>query len=277
MSMLAIQPTQDFDSAPSSSSRSSPTSPNLDSLQKVVRSIHPAVEVPSYQMDELRGHRHSLKVIHMCDGSCLMLKMSPLTSTPLLRHERRCLNTEALTFSILSSSKLPIPRVLKNDPSSTLLGSPFLLTTHLPGIPYASVYQYLTRSERSGIERQLKSLASVISQYTSPRFGPVASKKGYKTWREAFLAILELALMDGEDKLVHLPYDRIREEAVRFSSTLDEVREAKLVILGFGMPENVLIDRRTNEVTGLTDFGRSMWGDTSMVEDDGLHGPRKLL
>ena len=277
--MLASQSLRGFSSAPSPPSLSCPTSSGVDSLQKVVSSIlvQPTAETSKYHMDELQGHRHSLKVIHMSDGSRLMLKMYPSPSLTLLRHERRCLNAEALTFSVLAKSKLPIPRVLKHDHSSTLLGSPFLLTTYLPGITYSSVRRYLTRSERSSIERQLKSLASVISQHTSHRFGPVALKKGYKTWREAFLAVLELALMDGEDRLVHLPYDQIRAEAVRFGHTLDDVKEGRLVILGFGSPENVLIDRRTNEVTGLTDFGRAMWGDATMIEDDGQRSPKNLL
>jgi len=218
-----------------------------------------------------------MKVVHISNGSRLMLKTSPPASTALLRHERHCLHTEAFTFSLLAKSRLPIARVLRYDPSSADLGSPFLLTTHLPGIPYLSVRQNLTHSERSGIERQIKSLASIISQYTSSKFGQVTLKKGYKTWREAFLALLELVLMDGEDKLVNLPYSQIREEAVRFSPRLDDIKEGRLVIVGLGLPQNVLIDRRTHEVTGLTDFGRAIWGDSAMVDSDGESGPRKLL
>jgi len=135
----------------------------------------------------------------------------------------------------------------------------------------------LTHSERSSIERQLKSLASIISQHTSSNFGPVILKKGYKTWREAFLALLESALMDGEDKLVNLPYSQIREEAVRFGPRLNDIKEGRLFIVGLGLPQNVLIDRRTNEVTGLTDFGRAMWGDSAMADSDGESGPRKIL
>ena len=275
LTMLVSQSTLDLSSVPASHSCTAPF--DFDLLQGLVRSIRPGADVSNYQMDELRGHRHSLRVLHMPDGSRLMLKINPLGSTALLRQERNCLNAEALTFSFLARSKLPIPRVLKHDPGNNLLGSPFLLTTHLPGISYASVHQYLTRAERSGIERQLKSLTSIISQYTSPKFGPVTLKKGYKTWREAFLAMLELLLMDGEDKLVNLPYDQIRKEAIRFGRHLDDVKEGKLIILGLGLPENVLIDRRTNEVTGLTDFGRAIWGDSTMVDDDGQGSPRRLL
>ena len=277
MSLNTLPPQSARDSCSISASRPYPSPSIVDPLQKVVQSVQPSADDFKYQMDDLEGHRHCMRVVHISNGSRLMLKISPSASTQLLRYERHCLSAEAFTFSLLAKSNLPIPRVLKYDPSSAHLGSPFLLTTHLPGIPYATVRQYLTRSERSGIERQLKSLASIISQYTSSKFGPVALKKGYKTWREAFLAVLESALMDGEDKLVNLPYGQIREEAVRFSHRLDDVKEGKLVILGLGLPENVLIDRNTNEVTGLTDFGRAIWGDSTMVDADGQGGPRQLL
>lgn len=248
-----------------------------DPLQELVQSVQPSADTLSYRMDEVQGHRHCMKVVHISNGSQLMLKISPPARTPLLRHERHCLRTEAFTLSLLAKSRLPIPCVLRYDPSSAHLGSPFLLTTHLPGTPYLNVRHDLTRSERSGIERQLKSLASLISQHTSSKFGSVTMKKGYNTWREAFLSLLESALMDGEDKLVNLPYSQIREEAVRFGPRLDDIKEGRLFIVGLGQPQNVLIDRRTNEVTGLTDFGRAMWGDSAMVDCDGESGPRRLL
>lgn len=127
------------------------------------------------------------------------------------------------------------------------------------------------------IERQLMSLASIIGQYSSSKFGPLVLKKGYKTWRKAFLAMLETVLMDGEDKLVNIPYAEMRAQALRFGHSLDTVKEARLVVLGFGSPENVLIDRKTNEVTGLTGFGRAVWGDDSMLDIDKYSEPKDLL
>lgn len=91
------------------------------------------------------------------------------------------------------------------------------------------------------------------------------------------MAILESLLMDGEDKLVSLPYSQIRDETLRLGNALDEVRQARLVVLGFGQPENVLVDRKTNEVTGLTDFGRAMWADPDMVGGGAPSSPKSLL
>lgn len=248
----------------------------LFAVQKLVHNID-GISDTVRGMDDLSNHTHSIRLIHLSNGLRLILKISPSTNTEILRHERYCLEAEAFVFSLLVKSKLPVPKVIKYSPRSTQLGSPFLLTTHLPGISYASARPYLTRLERSGIERQLHSLSSIINQHTSRKFGPAGVGDGYDTWGEAFHAMLESILMDGEDKLVSLPYSQIREESLRFSGVLNAVKQARLVILGLGEPENVLIDRRTNEVTGLTDFGRAMWADPEIMNPGAGHVPKSLL
>ena len=72
--------------------------------------------------------------------------------------------------------------------------------------------------------------------------------------------------MDGEDLNVNIPYFQVREAVSRWESYLDDVTEAKLVVPGLGEPENTLIRRESNEVTGMFDFGRAFWGDNGMTE-----------
>lgn len=94
----------------------------------------------------------------------------------------------------------------------------------------------------------------------------------FDTWSEAFKDMLEGILMDGEDMLVALPYSEIRQVAERMEGVLDEVKEARLVVCGLGSVENVLIERRANEVTGLLDFGTAFWGDEAWGERKGERG-----
>ncbi|KAG7006145.1 hypothetical protein G7Y79_00016g041300 [Physcia stellaris] len=269
-------------SSPSSNKQNPPVSGAaldfrlLFTLQKIIQSTCNTGSTVK-GMEPISGHIHCIRYIYLSNGTRVVLKTSLSTGTGLLRFERHALAAEASAYSLLDKSKLPIPRVLKYDPKGVPIGSQFLLTTHLPGVTYASVRPYLTRSERSGIERQLQSLSSIINQHTSPRFGPVGLDHGYSTWREAFMAVLESILMDGEDKLVSLPYSQIRDEVIRFGKVLDEIRQARLVVLGFGQPENVLVDRKTNEVTGLTDFGRALWADPEMGDGGARSSPRSLL
>lgn len=233
-----------------------------------------APNFPSHQMEHLTGHLHLIRVISLSNIS-LVLKIAPSPRTPLLRHERHQLATEAAVFALLAKSYLPIPRLIKHDPGSSHLSSPFLLTTHLPGISYSSVRQYLTRSELSDIERQLHNLSSIITRYSSPYFGSVSvvdDSGRFDTWSEAFTEMIESILMDGEDMLVALPYSEIRHVTERMKRSLDEVKEARLVVRGLGNEENVLIERRANEVTGLLDFGKAFWGDEAWGERKGERG-----
>ena len=40
--------------------------------------------------------------------------------------------------------------------------------------------------------------------------------------------------------------------------------EARLVVPGWTEAQNILVDRKSNEVTGLLDFGKAFWGDVEM-------------
>ena len=217
-------------------------------------------------MEDIRGHLHGICKLRLSNDSRLVLKLSPSPNTVLLRHERYLLESEASILSVLKKSNLPIPRILRYDPRSIQLGSAFLLSTYVPGISYADVLPHLTRSERRDIELQLRSLNFTISQYPSPTFGPaalVASNKGFSTWRESFKSMLESIMMDAEDMTINLPYHAIREAASSVWKELHEVKEARLVVLGLGRPQNVILDRRTNNVIGLLDFSQAIWGDTA--------------
>lgn len=222
-------------------------------------------------MEDIRGHLHGICKLCVSNGSRLVLKLSPSPNTALLRHERYFLESEATILVLLKKTSLPIPRILRYDPRSIHLGSPFLLSTHVPGISYADAFPDLTRSECRDIELQLRSHCSTISQYKSPTFGPaalVASNKGFSTWRESFKSMLESIMMDAEDMTINLPYHAIREAASSVEEELRDVKEARLVVMGFGRPQNVLLDQQTNDVIGLLDFGQAIWGDTAFSEPE---------
>jgi len=258
-------------------------SPSNSTIQQIIQDIFLSTRLTIQQMETLSGHLHRISMTHLSNASQLTLKLSPSTTTPVLQHERYSLESEAAILSHLSKTNLPIPRVLKYDKRCHHLGSPYLLTTTLPGISYASVLPYLTRSEREDITRQIHALRTHISSHTSPHgtFGPaamIAVDAGLSTWREAFKLMMDTILMDGENVTVNLPYIEIRAALAVHLKALDEVRESRLVVLGVGRSKNVLIERRTNDVTGLLDFGQALWGDVGFGEKPGgCGGARGLL
>lgn len=265
-----------FDNFPPSLSSS------VSNIQQIVQDIFLSVRITIKRMEDLPSHLHRISIIHLSNGCQLTLKQAPPSTSPVLQHERYCLDSEAASFSHLSRTKLPIPKILKQDKRSHRHGSLFLFTTTLPGISYASALPYLSRSEHEDISQQIQSLRTHINSHTSPRgtFGPaamIAVNAGLSTWRQAFKLMMDTVLLDGENMTVILPYVEIREAVAVHSKALDGVREARLVVLGLGRPENVLIERRTNDVVGLLDFGQALWGDVGFGEPEVCDGLRGLL
>ena len=271
---LAIDPfTMAYGSAPSC------LVSNSNTIRWMVQDTLQSSRLEVNTMEDMRGHLHGICKLRLSNGSRLILKINPSPNTVLLRHERCFLESEAIILSFLKKSSLPIPRVLRYDPRSTHIGSPFLLSTHVPGTSYADALPDLSISECRDIELQLRNLRSTISRHISPKFGPaavVASNKGFATWREAFKSMLESIMMDAEDMTINLPYHAIREAASSVAKELHDVKEARLVVPGLGRPQNVLLDRRSNDVVGLLDFGQAIWGDTAFAESE-LRCDRKGL
>lgn len=241
--------------------------PNFLQLQEMIQKTLLGPSLAVAQVDVLPNHLHSINIIHLSNGSYLVIKAGPSPITLLLRHERYLLDNEALALQVLARSDLPIPRILKHDSTSSRIGSPFILSTFVHGVPYAQIQKSMSAQERGHVERQLRFLMAAIGQHVPPvteTYGPLAlaaSNPGHKTWREAFKSMLNAVLMDAEDLLINLPYVQIRTEVARYESVLDDVCEPRLVIPGLMDPQHVLIDRRTNDITGLLDFGRALWGD----------------
>ncbi|MCJ1414544.1 hypothetical protein MMC32_000871 [Xylographa parallela] len=232
------------------------------------------------RVEDVPSRLHPVRLLHLSDGSRLTLKTNPSAATPLLKGERMDLETEAHSLMILAQSGLPIPKVLTHDVSGKLLGSPFLLTNRLPGTKLATLLPHLSRPERMDIDRQLSDIESTMAQHLSPAFGSIAAVyygQGFKRWRDAFKSMLGSVLKDGEDMFVNLPYTQLRDMVAKAESSLDEVQEARLIVLDLGDPENVLVDDRTKEVTGLIDFRKALWGDIDMVTGDASTSLRGLL
>lgn len=251
-------------------------------IQEIIQDIFLSARISIQQMEDLFGHLHRISTIHLSNGCQVTLKQYPPSTTPVLQHERYCLDSEVAIFSHLSRTNLPIPKILKYDERNHHLGSLFLLTTTLSGISYASAFPDLTRSEHEDISHQIETLRTHINSYTSPHgtFGPAvmtAVDAGLSTWREAFKLMMDTILLDGENMTVNLPYVEIREAVAAHSEVLDEVAEARLVVLGLGRPKNVLIERRTNDVIGLLDFGHALWGDVGFGEPEVCVGLKGVL
>jgi hypothetical protein len=198
----------------------------------------------------------------------LVLKCPPAYNVRLLRHEKHFLETERTTLETLHEyTQVPVPRLMKYDGQGGALGTPYLMTSYIPGRRLSEMTACLTASERRRIDQTLGGHVKALTALSATQFGQthrVFSRKGYSTWREAFLALLESILRDAEDMLVTVPYDSIRYYIGKSDHYLDEVTQPRLVAMHVCDPHNVLISEQTKQITGLVGFSNVIWGDPLM-------------
>lgn len=258
----------------SSSSSSSATvkkgaaGPDFSSLQKVIRAVFRSPNIKLEQAERLQGRLYQVYLARLADGSSLVLKCPPTYNTRLLRHEQHGLETERKTLETLREyTQLLVPQVIKYDSHGSSLGSAFLMESHIPGRRLSELSPYLSASEKSTVDRTLGAYVRNLTSLSATQFGlthRVFAKKGHSTWREAFLALLEMVLRDGEDMLITVPYESIRWYVLQHQKFLDEITEPRLVALNVCEPHNVLLDEHTKQVTGLVGFSNVIWGDPLM-------------
>ncbi|KAH7085912.1 hypothetical protein BKA63DRAFT_28748 [Paraphoma chrysanthemicola] len=255
-------------SASSTSSRACTASPDFLSIQKVIRAVFRSSSLTVHQVERLHGRLHQVYLTKFADGSLLVLKCPPAHNVRLLRHEKHFLETERTTLETLHEyTQLPVPQLMKYDGLGGPLGTPYLMTSYMQGRKLHDMSASLTTSERRRIDQALGAHVKALTALSATQFGQthrVFAKKGYSTWREAFLALLESILRDGEDMLVTVPYDSIRYYIGKHDHYLDEVTQPRLVAMHVCDPHNVLINEHTKQVSGLVGFSNVVWGDPLM-------------
>ncbi|KAH0542366.1 hypothetical protein FGG08_003211 [Glutinoglossum americanum] len=245
----------------------------ISAIQKALWSVIPSpLDATLSSIKELTvGSLHTLYLLTMVDGSRLVLKIAPSQNARLLRHEQEGLKTEAEVLQTLGAQgQIPVPRVLKYDAYGAELGAPYILMEYVPGMPLKELHPCLDANDKYYVDRQLGRFFYYISATPQLQlsFGPlvrVISGAGFDRWGEAFLSLVEAVLRDAEDLVVLLPYEQIRKEMDRLSPVLDDVREARLVVMNEGY-SNILLDSRTKKVTAVLDYGRVVLGDPMLSE-----------
>ncbi|KAH8819623.1 hypothetical protein F5884DRAFT_658332 [Xylogone sp. PMI_703] len=259
-------------------------------------------DLPSTQLTRLY-------TLNMSDNRRLLLSFAPSLAVKLLRHEATILSSEARLIEFLSGPKgdsgqpSPLsttlstitPKLLKHSSNNKEMAYPYSIFEQLDGVPLSTISIYLGLPERRAIEKQLGAVARELASIKSPSgdFGPVnrvlmdestttedteateslASSSSYKTWSEAFHSIFEGVLRDGEDMVVLLPYEAVREHFGRLSYHLDTVTSPRLLILDAGNETNLMIQREIGNdnsveapstsarLTGLRNWSQGIFGD----------------
>lgn len=231
-----------------------------DLLERIARRHFDCGIVSSRELTD--GMANAAYSLELADGQAVVLKIAPTSGAKLMRYERNLMKAEVgAMMRVAEAGGVPVPRIYAYDESEEILPSSYFIMEQLQGYPYNKVREEMTEEQRDKIEHRLGVLSQRINEIRGERFGLYACpapKDG--TWAGTFGALISGVLDDGRDVGAELPasYDEVWQEIERALPALDEVTEPRLVHWDL-WPGNVFV--RGEEIVGLIDFERAMWGD----------------
>ncbi|RPA99204.1 kinase-like protein [Choiromyces venosus 120613-1] len=213
----------------------------------------------------------------LSSNTSYVLKISPPPETRVLRYECGILEAEADLLPLLQQQATAagpgpqVPRVLSYDDTRSIIDSPYILLSWLPGVSLRTARPSMSPEAIARVEKSIGAYLRSLSNISPPAaaaagFGRATrTAKRYTHWRDAFTALVEAVLSDGEEMLVLLPYQEIRQQVRRWTPALDEVRCPGLAVLDFDDGGVLLRDGEEGEggmeVVGVVDFERAGWYD----------------
>ncbi len=207
------------------------------------------------------GTYNTVEELRLTDGTRLILKIPPPSTTPGLAYESELLGAEAEFCRAAGTVGVPAPRVAGAALDETAPTGRHLLLTHCPG----GGWDGLESAQQAALRRELGGLVARLHEVTGPGFGYPSGTFGPLTadWRTAFTAIYDGVLADARRfrAWLPLPVDEVARTAKAAYDALDEVTVPRLVHFDLWQG-NILVERgESPRVGGLIDGERMFWGD----------------
>lgn len=243
-------------------------SPDRNTIQRLATA---ALQSRSVTVEPLEGYIFRKYRLRTSQGFFYILRCRPSFSVRLLKHEERWLEAESGALQALGGrADIRSPRVIKSHDTTHHIGSPYLITGPFSGSVLADIEASLSQHSLASIDRNLGQYVRRLSSITGQQFGPIhcsgQSPPVSQSWAKIFAFLLESAMRDGEDALISLPYDGIRDLVRKHRNSLDKIVQPRLLLLELSSDQNVLVDPRSDQVTGLLDFSTAIWGDPFMSD-----------
>ncbi|MFE7760840.1 phosphotransferase family protein [Streptomyces sp. NPDC057438] len=207
------------------------------------------------------GTYNTVEELRLTDGTRLILKIPPPSTTPRLAYESELLGAEAEFCRAATAVGVPAPQVVAAALDESAPAGRYLLLTHCPGGDWGD----LEPAQSGPVRRELGGLVARLHRVTGPGFGYPSGTFGplAADWRTAFTAIYDGVLADARRfrAWLPLPVDEVARTARAAYDALDEVTVPRLVHFDL-WPGNILVEHgQTPRVGGLIDGERMFWGD----------------
>ena len=244
-----------------------PRSPDRSTIQQVASS---ALQSRHVSVEKLDGYIFRTYRLRTSEGFFYNLKCRPSFNIRLLRHEESWLENEAGALQTIGGrSDVRTPRLIAYHETTLHIGSAYLISGPFTGSFLSDVEPSLSPQALASIDRSLGQYVRQLSSITGPLFGSIRQAQGIpgsQSWARVFAFLLEAVMRDGEDSLISLPYEGMRDLVRKHRSALDKITQPKLVLLELASDKNVIVDATHYRVNGLLDYSTAFWGDPFMSD-----------
>ncbi|MFE9134512.1 phosphotransferase family protein [Streptomyces sp. NPDC007355] len=201
--------------------------------------------------------------IRLRSGAQAVLKIAPPPDVEVMTYERDAMATELEALRLIQEhTRIPVPAVDFADRSRELCDADYFFMTYVDADNLHSLQDTLAPSETDAYGEALGAVTRELNGIPGSAFGPLAGP-GDKSWRAAFLRMVEELLADGERRGVDLRHDyaSIRALVTSHADTLDEVTEPRFVEWDL-WPGNCMV--RDGRIVAILDHERAFYGDPLM-------------
>lgn len=195
----------------------------------------------------------------------IVLKVSIAPGTKTLTYEQDIMPTEVEVYrQVHDNTSIPAPQILAYDFSKKHIPGNYFFMTALKGQAMHKVKKKISKENLEEIKIELAGYFAQLHRIKGEYFGYFTddSRYQFKSWKAAYLHMMEMLLQDGRQHGIRLPYDRYAKILKEKSSYLDQVKDPVLVDYDL-WAGNIFLKKNKDryEIEGIIDFERAFYGD----------------
>ena len=203
--------------------------------------------------------------VRLADGREVVLKIAPPQGAEVMIYEKNIMTTEVASMRLVHENPaIPVPEIYFFDTAHDLCDSDYFFMEKICADNLEQVRASLPAKTQEDIDFHIGEIIREINTFPGTYFGYDGNPDlRAKTWKEAFIKIVESVLEDAARKNVvfDFGYDEIRAAILKHSPALDEITTPCLVHWDAWNPNFFVKDGR---VVGIIDFERALWAEPLM-------------
>jgi len=242
------------------------TSLSEPQILEIVRAHFGQKAMPT-AITELKGgmFNAAYRLDRIGDHAAVVLKVSVGPDKPILTYERNIMAAELEMYRLVRErTSVPTPAILVQDLNRQIIDRDYFFMTALQGETMHKIQRKLTADENNALKAEVAGYMAQIHNIHNNYFGYLAAApdEHFPSWRQTWQHMMGMIIMDGQNRQVRLPYERIAKALDRHLNLLDHITTPSLVDYDL-WAGNIFVTKVNGryQVEGIVDFERSFWGD----------------